>query len=123
MGQEKRALYNRHNFFSNDLTIWENEHMNMYDAIDLVDRQIKEFKPGMLDCWKLFSMIPLADSLEHALMLNESDSVLDMSHFKLPNGSHGEGGTITREDSVMQRPLVDKAKKIKRQYIQSKLSI
>ena len=73
MAQEKRELYNRHNFFANDLTIWENENMNMYDAIHLVDHQIKNFLPGFVDCWKLFSLIPVADSIEHALALVESN--------------------------------------------------
>jgi hypothetical protein len=123
MGQEKRKLYNRHNFFSNDLTIWENNNMNMYDAIDLVDKEIADFKPGFLDSWKLFSMMSLTDSLEQALSLNEADATVDMSHFHKPNAGHGELGTITKTNSVTQEPLRQKAKDIKSDYITKKLSL
>jgi hypothetical protein len=123
MGQEKRKLYNRHNFFSNDLTIWENENMNMYDAIELVDKEIADFKPGFLDSWKLFSMMSLTDSVEQALLLNESDATIDMSHFHKPNGGHGELGTITKTNSVKQEPLRQKAKDIKAEYVTKKLSL
>lgn len=123
MSTEKRNLYNRHNFFANDLTIWENEYMNMYQAIDLVDIQMKRFKPGFLDCWKLFSMLPLVDDLEHALMLNESDSMPDMSHFSMRGANAGAVGTIKTEGSIMQKPLVDKSREMKSEYIQKKLGL
>jgi hypothetical protein len=97
--------------------------MNMYDAIELVDKEIAEFKPGFLDSWKLFSMLPLTDSIEHALQLNESDAVIDMSHFSKPNAGHGELGTITKSYSVIQKPLFQKAKEIKSEYIIKKLSL
>ena len=123
MGQEKRELYNRHNFFSNDLTIWENEHMNMYDAIDLVDLQIEKFQPGYLDCWKLFSMIPMADSVEHALLLNEADAVPDIDQFKNVDAKGGEMTTITKTGSASQQPLINRARQIKDEYVQKKLSL
>ncbi len=123
MGQEKRNLYNRHNFFSNDLTIWENEFMNMYDAIDLVDQQIKSFQPGYVDAWKLFSLIPLAENLEHALSITESGAENDWSHFSMNNASHGEGGGIRRTNAPSQRPLLARAKEIKTAYIEKKLSL
>jgi len=118
MSVEKRELYNRHNFFANDLTIWENKNMNMYDAIDLVDTQIKKFKPGYLDCWKLFSMIPLCDSIEQALLLNESNVLSDVIPY------HNETLIIPdRGDDIHQDPLRMKARKLKEEYIQKKLSL
>jgi hypothetical protein len=123
MGQEQRELDNRHNFFSNDLTIWENEHMNMYDAIELVDHQINTFKPGYVDAWKLFSLLPLTDSLEHALSITEAKAIKDYSHFDMNTPSHGGGGTIGRSGGPDQEPLRARAKQIKTEYIEKKLSI
>jgi hypothetical protein len=123
MGQEKRELYNRHNFFSNDLTIWENQYMNMYDAIELVDKEIKDFKPGYLDCWKLFSMMPLTDSIEEALMLNESESQTDISHMGVNSGLTNRTETFVKINNPTQEPLRRKARTIKDQYIQNKLGL
>lgn len=100
MKQEKRKLYNRHNFFSNDLTIWENEHMNMYDAIEAVDRQIAQFSPGYLDSWKLFGLLPVCESIEFALGLHE----------------HNEGWKV-------QDNLIKKTLDIKSEYINKKLGL
>jgi hypothetical protein len=119
MGQEQRELYNRHNFFSNDLTIWENEHMNMYDAIELVDHQIKTFQPGYVDAWKLFSLLPLTDTPEHALSITESNAVKDDMNACL----HGVGGTTARAHGPDQEILRTRAKQIKSDYIVKKLSI
>jgi len=123
MGQEKRELYNRHNFFSNDLTIWENDHMNMYDAIELVDHQIKTFKPGYVDAWKLFALLPLTDNIEHALSISEAKAEKDYSHFNMNTASHGGGGTITRSGGPDQAPLMARAKQIKSEYIEKKLGL
>ena len=81
MGQEKRELFNRHNFFSNDLTIWENEHMNMYEAIELVNLQI-ETDHGYTDCWKLWSMMAVADSIEDALKLKSKYNSEDIHNLQ-----------------------------------------
>jgi len=108
MGTEKRTLYNRHNFFSNDLTIWENDNMNMYDAIDLVDYEIKNFRPAYIDSWKLFSMLPVCESLEHGLTLNESNISPDVQDL------------ITRFE---EEPLRQKCLKIKDEYINKKLNL
>jgi hypothetical protein len=100
MKQEKRELYNRHNFFSNDLTIWENEHMNMYDAIEAVDEQIRRFHPGYIDSWKLFGMLPVCDSIDFALSLHE----------------YNEGWKV-------QDKLIKKSLEIKSEYIDKKLGL
>lgn len=100
MAQEKRNLYNRHNFFANDLTIWENENMNMYDAISLVDHQIATFLPGYLDCWKLFGMLPACKDIDHAMSLTEDT-----------NGK------------LLQKPLEQYSQELKTLYIQKKLSL
>jgi hypothetical protein len=97
--------------------------MNMYDAIELVDKEIADFKPGFLDSWKLFSMMSLTDSIQQALMLNESDAEPDISHFSMPNTGSGAAGTIIKTNSIMQQPLREKAKQIKSNYIIKKLSI
>lgn len=101
MGQEKRALFNRHNFFSNDLTIWENEHMNMYDAIEMVNLQLDTY-PGYCDSWKLFAMMAVADSIEDALKIK----------------SKNEGGVYDMQEKMFQR-----ANDIKDNYIKKKLSL
>lgn len=108
MGQEKRELYNRHNFFANDLTIWENEYMNMYDAIELVNHQIKSFQPGYCDSWKLFALMSLTNSIEEALLLNEANSINE-------NGK--------KIDAPHQQHLRDKAAAIKKEYVRKKLSL
>jgi radical SAM superfamily enzyme YgiQ (UPF0313 family) len=100
MKKEKRELYNRHNFFSNDLTIWENENMNMYDAIEAVDTQMRRFSPEYIDSWKLFSMLPVCDSIDMALSLHE----------------HDQGQEI-------QNVLINKTLKIKSEYIDKKLGL
>jgi hypothetical protein len=100
MGQEKRELFNRHNFFSNDLTIWENEYMNMYDAIEMVNLQLLTY-PGYCDSWKLFAMIAVAESIEDALKLK----------------SKNEGETF-----ILQEQMFQKANYIKDTYIRKKLS-
>lgn len=100
MKQEKRELYNRHNFFSNDLTIWENENMNMYDAIEAVNIQLRQFSPEYLDSWKLFSMLPVCDSIDMALGLCEQD-----------------------EGKLVQDVLIKKTLKIKSEYIDKKLGL
>lgn len=124
MTEEKRDLYNRHNFFANDLNIWENENMNMYDAIELVDRQIKEFQPGMFDCWKLWSYLPLTETIEDALVLNESESYLTFQDFtQIDTTSSSSPGTIHKTDNPVQVKYRIKAKTIKDNYIKSKLSL
>jgi radical SAM superfamily enzyme YgiQ (UPF0313 family) len=100
MKQEKRELYNRHNFFSNDLTIWENENMNMYDAIEAVDEQIRRFRPGYLDSWKLFSMLSVSESIEFALGLHEQENGWEV-----------------------QNNLTIRAREIKSEYINKKLGL
>jgi len=102
MGQEKRELFNRHNFFSNDLTIWENEHMNMYDAIELVNQQLDTF-PGYIDCWKLWAMMAVADSFDDVLKLKSN----------------------SKEDSLidLQESMYNRAVETKLKYIQKKLSL
>jgi radical SAM superfamily enzyme YgiQ (UPF0313 family) len=100
MKQEKRELYNRHNFFSNDLTIWENENMNMYDAIEAVDEQIRRFRPGYLDSWKLFSMLSVSESIEFALGLHEQENGWEV-----------------------QNNLTMRAREIKSEYINKKLGL
>jgi hypothetical protein len=95
----------------------------MYDAIELVDKQIEDYKPGFLDSWKLFSMMSLTDSVEQALLLNESDAVIDMSHFNMSNSGAGAMGTITKNNSIKQEPLRQKAKDIKAEYVTKKLSL
>lgn len=83
LAQEKRKLYNRHNFFANDLTIWENDHMNVYDAIDLVNLQLERFSPNYLDSWKLWSMLSVTEDIETALKLNEkSNQEIDPYYLK-----------------------------------------
>lgn len=74
LSEEKRNLYNRHNFFANDLAIWENDNMNVYDAIDLVNLQLEKFTPGFLDCWKLWSMLSVTENVDVALTLNEKNN-------------------------------------------------
>jgi radical SAM superfamily enzyme YgiQ (UPF0313 family) len=100
MKKEKRELYNRHNFFSNDLTIWENENMNMYDAIEAVNTQMRQFSPEYIDSWKLFSMLPVCDSIDMALSLYE----------------HNEGWKV-------QDKLIKKSLEIKSEYIDKKLGL
>lgn len=100
MGQEKRDLYNRHNFFSNDLTIWENANMNIYDAIELVDLQYNTF-PGYTDCWKLWAMLAVSDTVDNALKLKSKN---------------------TGEWHLLQESMSAKANKIKSDYIINKLS-
>jgi hypothetical protein len=97
--------------------------MNMYDAIELVDHQINTFKPGYVDAWKLFSLLPLTDSLEHALSITEAKAIKDYSHFDMNTPSHGGGGTIGRSGGPEQEPLRARAKQIKTEYIEKKLSI
>lgn len=101
VSQEKRSLYTRHNFFANDLTVWENEHMNLYDAVDLVSYQNKIF-PGYCDSWKLWSLLSVAENPSEALEIK----------------SYSTG--IWAEK---QRVLVDRAHVIKDAYIQKKLSL
>lgn len=101
MGQEKRELFNRHNFFSNDLTIWENEHMNMYDAIELANQQLDTY-PGFCDSWKLWAMIGVAESIEDALKIRSKN---------------------TGEVWELQESMFKNAVRIKREYIIKKLSI
>lgn len=107
MKQEKRELYNRHNFFANDLTIWENENMNMYDAIELVNTQLKRFQPGYCDSWKLFALLPLTDSIDEALLLNEANAVDETGKKHWP---------------PHQDHLRNKANDMKKEYIRKKLS-
>jgi radical SAM superfamily enzyme YgiQ (UPF0313 family) len=102
MGQEKRELFNRHNFFSNDLTIWENEFMNTYDAIELVNYQLDTY-PGYADSWKLWSMMAVANSLDDALNLK----------------SKREDGEFFQIQETMYGRAVD----IKMKYIEKKLSL
>ena len=100
MKKEKRELNNRDNFFSNDLTIWENENMNMYDAIEAVDEQIRRFRPGYLDSWKLFSMMSVSESIEFALGLHEQENGWEV-----------------------QNNLTKRAREIKSEYINKKLGL
>jgi len=102
MGQEKRELFNRHNFFSNDLTIWENEHMNMYDAINLVNQQLDTY-PGYADSWKLWAMMAVANSLNDALQLKSKASTEDLR--------------------ILQAAMYSRAVNTKLNYIQKKLSL
>jgi radical SAM superfamily enzyme YgiQ (UPF0313 family) len=104
MGQEKRELFNRHNFFSNDLTIWENQDMNVHDAIDLVNQQLSSY-PGYADCWKLWSMMAVSNSLEDALKLKSNEKL---------------GDTISE---TLQQEMRARAINIKLGYIQKKLSL
>lgn len=70
--EKQEKLYNRHNFFPNDIVVWENDHMDMYDAINLVNRQlgkdttsnifyqsrIKTFSGRwMVDSWQLWGLM------------------------------------------------------------------
>jgi hypothetical protein len=68
-------------------------------------------------------MLPLTDSIEQALLLNESESVIDLAHFQKPNGGAGEVGTIRKINNPSQEPLRKKARLIKDNYIQQKLSV
>lgn len=49
------ALNPRYNFFSTDLTVWRNPHMDLYEAIDLVTQQKQQYQ-GTIDSWKLWSL-------------------------------------------------------------------
>jgi hypothetical protein len=124
MGEEKRKLYNRHNFFSNDLVMWENPHMNMYDAIELVDRQIEMTKPNYIDSWKLFSLISLMD-IDDALKINE-DGTIDRKHIDwntTKNNNNIDEQKTTLESYLKQEPIKRRARELKDQYIQNKLSL
>lgn len=96
LSQERRSrLSTRHNFFANDLTVWENEHMNLYDAIDLVDKQLAGHAPGALDNWSAWSLFPI-DNIDNVLALGQKSDL-----------------------SILER----KVKEIKDNYITSKLSL
>lgn len=97
LGKEKRNLYTRHSYFSNDLVLWENENMNIDDAITLADEQRKIMSPEYLDDWQLWSLLSLTD-IDTALSLND------------------ETDHITKE-------LIVKSNKIKDRYIEQKLSL
>lgn len=91
----RERLKPRHNFFANDITVWENPNMSVYDAIELVDKQYASHRPGYLDNWSVWGYMPLFDTVEEVLALNyESD-------FK---------------------SSAEQAREIKRQYIQKKLN-
>jgi hypothetical protein len=69
--------------------------MDVYDAIELVDKQYKEHQPGYLDNWSVWGYLPLFDTVEEVLALNYA------SDFKAS---------------------AEQAREIKRQYIQKKLN-
>jgi len=102
VGEEKREeLFNRHNFFSHDLVVWENDDMNLYDAINLSTQLFDTF-PGYSDNWRLWSLMSVADTLDEALQIRSKNS----------------GIWKEKVDS-----LVERAQKIKDEYIQKKLSL
>lgn len=94
--EKRETLKPRNNFFANDLTVWKNDNMDVYDAIDLVDKQYEAHKPNIPDNWSLWALLPMAESIEEAMATNSFNK---NPHFKT------------------------KAKEIKRQYIQKKLSL
>jgi hypothetical protein len=65
----------------------------------------------------------MADSVEHALLLNEADAVPDIDQFKNVDAKGGEMTTITKTGSAAQQPLISKARQIKDEYVQKKLSL
>lgn len=97
LGTEKRKLYTRHSYFSGDLVLWENEYMNINDAIGLADLQRQRMNPELLDDWQLWSMMSLTD-IDIALTLSDDTKPLTDS-------------------------LIIKADNIKLDYIEKKLSL
>jgi radical SAM superfamily enzyme YgiQ (UPF0313 family) len=97
LGTENRKLYTRHSYFSGDLVLWENDNMNIDDAISLADLQRRRMNPELLDDWQLWSMLSLTD-VDTALTLSDDT-----------------------EDFTDQLLLV--ADGIKNQYIEKKLAI
>ncbi len=100
--QEKREdLNDRHNFFANDLTIWKNANMSMYDAMNLSTKMKNEF-PGTVDSWKLWSLLSLKQDLN-----KDWEDIL----------------RIKDNDRLGQDQLRERAKEIKQNYISKKLAL
>jgi radical SAM superfamily enzyme YgiQ (UPF0313 family) len=97
LGTENRKLYTRHSYFSGDLVLWENENMNIDDAIELADLQRQKMNPEYMDDWQLWSMFSLTD-IDTALTLNDNTTYLTDS-------------------------LIEKSNQIKDRYIEKKLAL
>ena len=129
--EEKRStLFNRHNFFPNDIVIWENDHMNMYDAIELVNNQLglmtttDVVNPNgsvtaakwKVDSWQLWGLMGIQKDMNIDLktMLRFPDIELrkvdpnDTDLFKLVQ---------------IKKQMRDRSDKIRNEYIIKKLSI
>lgn len=108
VGKEKRdELYNRLNFFANELTIWKNSHMDMYDAIRLSTKIREEFC-GTVDSWQLWALLGVMKDMGITW-----DTILNFREL--------EGDKI--DPLRLKNKMQDRSREIKRQYIIKKLSI
>jgi len=93
---ENRDYYNPGNsFFAGQYIIWENPDMNFNDAVRLANLKLNVNGYDLPDSWLLFSLFPLVDNMQNALLYNlESELKINK-----------------------------KGKTIKRDYVQKKLGI
>lgn len=104
---------------TDNFVIWENDQMNFFEAMDLTSYHYKTFLPNHCDGWKLMSLVPLCDTLEEAVALNEADSYRTI-HETSGKSSAVEG--FRPENVQSQEYLREKARAAKTDYVNRKLS-
>ena len=110
--EEKRnKLFHRHNFFPNDMVIWENENINTYNAIDLVNRQLQN--PWRIDSWQLWGIMGLMKDLN----LTVADLLNIVETQYLPDLSN------VVQSRELKLSISQRATIIKHEYIEKKLSL
>jgi radical SAM superfamily enzyme YgiQ (UPF0313 family) len=126
-----KDYFDRHTPFADDTVVWENDHMNLYDARNLVSKQLgisseeeiqitKRFGKWRIDSWSVWSLLGLAKDMNVSVkeILEIKERYLDIE----ATDSIQNIDPISQKGFELKSKMKSRTKKLRREYIQKKLS-
>jgi hypothetical protein len=128
--EKKDDIFERHNIFSDDTVIWENDNMNYFDALELVNKQLGVRTGEEINCpylgkwrvdsWTLWSLMGLQKDMNIDIQ-----TILDIREIVFPDVKNiiDNPDAVVREAISLKAKMKNRSRQIRKNYIQKKLSL